>query len=131
MACRRWAQAASARVARGAALTAALSVTVACGSTPAPAPACPDDVPAGCPSPAPHFAASVAPILEAHCVKCHAPGQMAEDFPFQTYDDVAALAGDINLQLQLCAMPPSPERPLSAAERQTLFGWILCGALDN
>jgi hypothetical protein len=56
---------------------------------------------------------------------------MAQAFPFQTYDQIAPLAGDINLQLQLCAMPLPPERPLDAAERQALFGWILCGALDD
>ena len=84
-----------------------------------------------CPSAAPGFAADAAPILRAHCVKCHAPGGVEHDLPFQTYDQIAPFAGDINLQLQLCQMPPAPEAPLSPAERRTLFGWIVCGALDD
>lgn len=110
-------------------LAAALGLG-ACPSTPVDPP-CPDDVPSGCPTPAPHFAADVAPIIAGHCQKCHAPGGMAETFPFQTYDQIAPLAGDINLQLQTCAMPPRPEPRLSAAERQLMFGWILCGALND
>lgn len=100
-------------------------------SSPAADPPCPDDVPAGCPAVAPGFAADVAPIIAGHCQKCHAPGGMAAAFPFQTYDQIAPLAGDINLQLQTCAMPPPPEPRLSAVERQAMFGWILCGALND
>ncbi len=109
----------------------ALTAAGGCGpSTQRPA-ACPDDMLTACPSPAPGFAADAAPILRAHCVKCHAPGGMEPDLPFQTYDQIAPVAGDINLQLQLCLMPPPPEAPLSLAERRTLFGWIVCGALDD
>jgi len=108
------------------ALTAA-----ACGpSTEHPA-VCPDDMLTACPSPAPRFAADAAPILRAHCVKCHAPGGVEPERPFQTYDQIAPMAGEINLQLQTCQMPPPPEAPLSPAERRTLFGWIVCGALDD
>jgi len=101
-----------------------------CSSAPAPY-MCPDDAPVACPSPAPSFAADVAPIIVDHCQKCHAPGGMAQRFSFQTYDQIAPYAGDINLQLQTCAMPPPPERPLTAAERQAMFGWIFCGALND
>jgi MYXO-CTERM domain-containing protein len=103
----------------------------ACGSSPAPPPACPDDAPSGCPTPAAGFAADVAPIIVSHCQKCHTPGGMSQNFPFETYDQISPYAGDINLQLQTCAMPPAPEPRLSAPERQALFSWILCGALDN
>ena len=102
-----------------------------CGSSAPPPAICPDDGVSACPAPAPSFAADAAPIIQSHCVKCHAPGGMAQAYPFQSYDEIAPFAGDINLQLQLCAMPPAPERPLTAAERQSLFGWIVCGALDN
>jgi hypothetical protein len=104
----------------------------ACGSAPAPPPPpCPDDAPSGCPTPAAGFAADVAPIIASHCQKCHTPGGMSQNFPFETYDQISPYAGDINLQLQTCAMPPAPEPRLSAPERQALFSWILCGALDN
>jgi MYXO-CTERM domain-containing protein len=103
----------------------------ACPTAPVTPPVCPDDVPAGCPTPAPGFAADAAPIIASHCAKCHTPGGMSQQFPFQTYDQIAPYAGDINLQLQICAMPPPPEPALTAAERQALFGWILCGALND
>jgi hypothetical protein len=84
-----------------------------------------------CPDPAPRFSTDAAPIIAAHCQKCHAPGGMSEKFPFETYDQIAPYAGDINLQLQTCQMPRPPEPPLSPTERHTLFGWIVCGALNN
>ena len=112
-------------------IAVALAGSGACGSTPAPAPVCPDDAPYGCPTPAAGFAADVAPIIGSHCQKCHTPGGMAETYPFETYDQISPYAGDINLQLQTCAMPPAPEPRLSAPERQALYSWILCGALDN
>jgi uncharacterized membrane protein len=81
--------------------------------------------------PAPGFTADVAPIISGHCAKCHAPGGMAKMFPFQSYGQIGPFAGDIKLQLETCAMPLPPEPALTPAERQTLFGWILCGALNN
>ena len=111
-----------------------LTLLAGCGpgpGAPAPPASCPDDAPSACLAPAPHCAADVAPIIAAHCAKCHTPGGMAETFPFQTYDQIAPYAGDINLQLQTCQMPLPPEPPLTPTERQALFGWILCGALDD
>jgi hypothetical protein len=116
-----------------AALAAALVSMMlgACGSSPAPARVCLDDAPSACPSPAPHFAADAAPIIAAHCAKCHTPGGPSEKFPFETYDQIAPYAGDMKLELETCEMPPATEPPLSEADRQTLFGWITCGALDD
>jgi hypothetical protein len=98
---------------------------------PAAAPACPDDAPLACASPAPRFSADAAPVIAARCAKCHAPGGMAEKFPFETYAQIAPFAGDMKLQLETCQMPKPPEPPLDPAQRQTLFGWIICGALDD
>ena len=112
-------------------VAAAASPLAGCPSGPVIPPSCPDDAPAACPSPAPGFAADAAPIISGHCVKCHAPGGMAQARPFQTYDQIGPFAGDIALQLEICAMPPAPEPALTAVERQTLLGWIVCGALDD
>ena len=81
--------------------------------------------------PAPTFTLDAAPIIAAHCAKCHAPGGRAEKFPFQTFDQISPFAGDMNLMLQTCQMPPPPEPALTPAERQILFGWITCGALND
>jgi hypothetical protein len=102
----------------------------ACGG-PAPHAACPDDSLDACPTPAPTFRADAAPVIAARCAKCHVPGGMAKALPFQSYAEIAPFAGDMKLQLETCQMPKAPEPPLSAAERQILFGWIACGALDN
>ena len=112
-------------------VVASVATLAACGSGPVAPPICPDDAPTGCPSPAPGFAADAAPIIGGHCVKCHVPAGMAEAFPFQSYDEIAPYAGDIKLQLETCAMPKPPEPPLTPAERQLMFGWILCGALND
>jgi hypothetical protein len=111
-------------------VAAAVSIFGACGGD-MPAPICPDDAPSSCPIPAPGFAADAEPIISDHCVKCHAPGGRAQRFPFQSYNQIGPFAGDIKLQLELCAMPLPPEPALSPSERQRLFGWILCGALND
>jgi uncharacterized membrane protein len=92
---------------------------------------CPDDAPSSCPPVAPGFAADVAPIIGSRCAKCHSPGGKVSGLPFQTHAEIEPFAGDIKLQIETCAMPPPPEPALTAPERQSLFGWILCGALNN
>jgi uncharacterized membrane protein len=99
-----------------------------CGALPD---ACPDDAPGGCTTPAPGFTADIAPIIANRCGKCHAPGGKVPGFPFQTHAQIEPFAGDIKLQIETCAMPPPPEPALTAPERQSLFGWILCGALSD
>lgn len=112
------------------ALVAAMLGACAGGGSPA-ARQCPDDAPAACPGAAPRFSTDVAPLVAAHCVKCHAPGGPAEKVPFGSYDEIAPLAGDMMLELETCEMPPAPEPALDAAQRATLFAWITCGAQND
>jgi hypothetical protein len=51
--------------------------------------------------------ADVAPILRAHCVKCHRPDGMA-DFELVTYDDARSWATAIAAATAARAMPPIP-----------------------
>jgi hypothetical protein len=81
--------------------------------------------------PAPLFSTDAAPIIAAHCMKCHTPGGMASKFPFETYAQISPYAGDMRLMLETCQMPPLSEPALAEADRLTLIGWIACGALDN
>jgi mono/diheme cytochrome c family protein len=92
---------------------------------------CPDDAPLACPSGAPTFSRDAAPIIAAHCAKCHGSGGVEEKLPFATYAEIAPSAGDMMLELETCQMPPPAEPPLSPAERQALFAWITCGARDD
>ena len=102
----------------------------ACAGDPAPA-VCPNDAFDACPSSAPTFSGDAAPIIGAHCAKCHVPGGKAEKFPFETYEQIGPFAGDMKLQLETCEMPQAPEPPLTPAQRQAMFGWIACGALGD
>lgn len=104
-------------------------VLAACGSDPASAPvdACPPAAPSACPDPKPTYTGEVAPILEAKCVRCHAPGGEEASVPLADFDEVSARAQSLAGQVQACAMPPAGEGELTLTERQALLGWFGCG----
>ena len=97
-----------------------------------PAGSCPPpDRSHGC-EPAPTYAADVAPILAAACTRCHAPGGAAEGDDLTTAAGVHRKGSTVLTQVQSCLMPPAAaERPLTAAERDTLVRWFACGAPDQ
>jgi hypothetical protein len=97
----------------------------ACGSA-----ACPRDLPATCPSPAPSYKTSVAPIIEKTCANCHVAGGVAASWPLSSYADVFSLHGACLDQIYGCRMPQAPYS-LSDAERVTVLGWLVCEAPDN
>ncbi len=91
--------------------------------------ACPNDLPADCPSPAPTYTDDVAAIIEARCWECHGPGgaeQARHDF--STYDSVYAQRGSMLTQVYSCRMPPAEAAPLASDERAALLSWLVCGA---
>jgi hypothetical protein len=89
------------------------------------------------PPAAPTWAADVAPILMAHCVECHRPGQVGP-FSLLTYPDAAKRAKFLAKTTGRRLMPPwSPdgpagafvdERRLSDEELAVLAGWAAAGA---
>ena len=97
--------------------------------------ACPDDLPASCPSPAPTFSADVAPLIQTHCAGCHSPGGQEPNPLLVSYDTITGsmyrTASQIETQLANCRMPPSEQPPLTSEERQTILGWIICGAKND
>lgn len=99
----------------------------------AAAPACPHDLPASCPSPAPSWSADggVQGIVNERCVPCHQPGGLAFDRPFTTYAGVYKIHGDVLSQVYSCYMPPPDAGALDDAQRQALLGWLVCGAPQN
>jgi hypothetical protein len=99
----------------------------ACGSSGG---TCPNDLPMTCPSAVPSYTNDVAPIIQAHCVKCHSAGGVEYSRPLDTYAGVTAQTGVLD-QVYACRMPPAPEAPLTSAERAKLLGWIVCDSPRN
>ena len=83
------------------------------------------------------FNADIAPIVFAHCVPCHRPGEIAP-FPWLSYADVRRRTEQIEIVTQSGYMPPwQPEpgygefenaRGLRATERAMLREWVRQGA---
>ncbi len=99
----------------------------ACGGSGAD---CPNDLPASCPSPIPSYSTQVAPIIQAHCLKCHS-GAGPGIGDFRTYPGVFNSRGQILTNFYSCKMPPQGEPPPTSQERALLLGWLVCQAPDN
>jgi hypothetical protein len=90
---------------------------------------CGDPAPT-CPSPKPSYASDVVPILEAKCNNCHVgePGP----WPLTDYQSVVDWRIQIIQDIEGCTMPPlDGGTTLSANERHTVLGWLVCGAQKN
>jgi hypothetical protein len=97
------------------------------GSTPGGG--CGDPAPA-CPSPKPSYASDVVPILEAKCNTCHVGGK--GPWPLTDYQSVVDWRLQIIQDIEGCTMPPlDGGANLSADERHTVLGWLVCGAPKN
>jgi uncharacterized membrane protein len=107
---------------------AALAAAAACGP---PGDSCPNDAPQSCPSPAPSYAGEVQAIIQSRCVPCHAPGGQEAIKPLLTYMEAYNLRVMMLTQVASCRMPLAGAPQLSPDERQTLMGWIVCGAPNN
>jgi uncharacterized membrane protein len=100
----------------------------ACGSEGG---SCEDVTPASCPEGAPSYASDVAPLLQKYCTKCHAPGGEQSSIPFDTLSGVQAYKAEMQHELGECEMPPAGDSQPSAAEREKILAWLVCGAADN
>lgn len=109
---------------------AAILILGGCGGSNGPQ-SCPDDVPSACPNPAPSYAAQVAPLLKRLCGGCHTAGGVEAKTSFDTLGQVQMQRGHILSQLHGCLMPPADQTQATPDERQTIFGWIVCGATNN
>jgi len=93
--------------------------------------ACPNDLPAACPSPTPSWDGGVSQIIASKCIPCHMPGGLAFDNPLTDYNSVYQRRGIVLDQVYSCYMPPPDAAQLDASERQALLGWMVCGAPNN
>jgi hypothetical protein len=88
------------------------------------------------------FAKDVAPILQAKCVQCHRPGEMAP-MAFRTYQEVRPWARSIKNKVFKREMPPwfidknigvqkfKNDGSLSEAEIATIVKWVDAGAAEG
>ncbi len=107
----------------------ALVLLAGCGGPPALS--CPNDLPNGCPSPAPSYRNQVAAVIANRCLSCHGPGGQEAALPFTTYQAVFASRSTILNQVYHCVMPPAGNPAPDAQERTLFLGWLVCGAPDN
>ena len=76
------------------------------------------------------FRARVSPILQSHCVKCHGPEKHKAKINFATDRGLEQLVSDQDLWFRVLEkvdageMPPEDETKLTAAERQSILGWV-------
>ena len=86
---------------------------------------------ASCPPTPPSYATDVSPIVFQYCESCHAPGKSQSGKPLDTYASVTSLSAKVQSKVNDCSMPPSGSPQPTAAERDTLLGWLACGAPNN
>ena len=76
------------------------------------------------------FKTKVWPVLSNNCVTCHNGQQYAGDLDMEAFEDLQAVAKSgaifekMHDMLARGKMPPPTERPLAAADRATIMGWI-------
>lgn len=88
---------------------------------------CLAEAPTACPSPAPTYAADIAPIFQAQCVTCHS-GLSADAWPLTTRSHIADWQNEVRAELLSCSMPPpNSGSTLTDRERQTILEWLRCG----
>src|SRR5262245_36137017 len=88
----------------------------------------------------PTFSKDVAPILNANCVVCHRPGEIAP-MSLQTYDEVRPWVKAIQKNVSEGVMPPwhadkgfgpwKNDRALSQKEIDTIVEWAKNGAPEG
>ena len=94
--------------------------------------ACPQDLPASCPSKVPSYKADVEPIVQRRCAPCHLNGGVeAATHNFGTYDGIYRDRSDVLSQVYSCRMPQAPAPALSTAERALVLDWLVCHAPNN
>ncbi|MGD9723728.1 MAG: thioredoxin family protein [Pirellulales bacterium] len=86
------------------------------------------------------FTRHVAPLLNAHCVACHRPGEIAP-FALTSYEEVSGWADTILEVVDDNRMPPWHANPehgsfsndcrLSDADKKTLHDWVQQGAAEG
>jgi hypothetical protein len=81
---------------------------------------------------APTFSNDVLPIIDERCGGCHSPSNDAGLWPLADWQTIAEWQSTILSVLRNCSQPPpSSKQVLTRVERETIEGWIECGAQNN
>jgi hypothetical protein len=112
-------------------LFSGLFVVVACASSESSDSACPNTNP-NCPPSEPSYATSIAPIITASCLPCHAAGGVASDRLLTDYESVYRIRSTVLTQVYGCLMPPplTPQE-LSSSDKKIVLEWLACNAPNN
>lgn len=76
------------------------------------------------------FSTDIRPLLVTHCLKCHNDEKHEGDVNFARLADDKSAARERKLwrraaeQIATGAMPPDPEKPLTAAQKEPLLAWL-------
>jgi hypothetical protein len=92
---------------------------------------CPNDLPASCPSNAPGYAATIAPILSELCTSCHSPMGTGAKQLLGSYPEVYQSRQSVLDQVYACRMPPAGSGSPTLTQREDLLAWLVCGAPDD
>jgi hypothetical protein len=87
----------------------------------------------------PSFEREIAPLLKAHCVKCHGPAKKESELNLSTSGDInrgnkqgaVIVAHDLEasrLWTQIASDEMPPESPLTQAQKSAIRNWIVAGA---
>ena len=113
------------RVCTVAAIFVALAVDTGCGQ---------DDGPGPCMNP-PTFTRDIAPLAEAKCATCHAPGVIRRGAPpdlnFDRWPSIEPVVADFADAITSGRQPPPGVEPaVTAEERQLVSLWRTCGFME-
>lgn len=79
------------------------------------------------------FASDIKPIIDANCVRCHAPGGEQESSPLLTYDDLKKYTSDGDLTDRTSGtvglMPPDGK--MNECNVTMIKAWVDAGAPNN
>jgi hypothetical protein len=89
-----------------------------------------------CPTTPPSWARDVQPIIQSYCVMCHMPGGSGESLvDLTSYANVFKDRSTELTQVYQCLMPNQDASPpaarLTTTQRETIVGWLACGAPNN
>lgn len=94
--------------------------------------ACPQDLPATCPTVVPSYQTTIAPVISLRCLACHGDGGIeVTKRDLSNYAAVFKERSAVLNQVYACSMPPAASPALTADERKALLDWLVCHAPNN
>lgn len=78
------------------------------------------------------YSQDIAPIIQANCIRCHAPGGEQESSPFTTYNELKQYTdGAIVERVNGIGGIMPPDGAISACDKLKIASWVNAGAPNN